>query len=73
LDLWRAKRSLYGADKLVTAMRKAGYDLTSFSGSSAAARSAVLPPWKMPASKLRPLWNSVQLGVIGGRASVASE
>ena len=27
LDLWRANRSLYGADKLATAMRKAGYDV----------------------------------------------
>jgi putative transposase len=27
LDMWRANRSLYGADKLATAMRKAGYDV----------------------------------------------
>jgi transposase InsO family protein len=27
LDVWRANRSLYGADKLATAMRKAGYDV----------------------------------------------
>jgi transposase InsO family protein len=27
LDIWRANRSLYGADKLATAMRKAGYDV----------------------------------------------
>ena len=27
LDLWRANRSLYGADKLATAMRKAGHDV----------------------------------------------
>jgi putative transposase len=27
LDLWRANRSLYGADKLATAMRKAGYNI----------------------------------------------
>jgi putative transposase len=27
LDLWRANRSVYGADKLATAMRKAGYDV----------------------------------------------
>ncbi|HKA02870.1 MAG TPA: IS3 family transposase [Acidimicrobiales bacterium] len=27
LDVWRANRSLYGADKLATAMRKVGYDL----------------------------------------------
>jgi transposase InsO family protein len=27
LDLWRANRSLYGADKLATAMRKAGHDI----------------------------------------------
>src|ERR671919_783854 len=26
LDIWRANRSLYGADKLATAMRKAGND-----------------------------------------------
>ena len=25
LDVWRSNRSLYGADKLATAMRKAGY------------------------------------------------
>jgi transposase InsO family protein len=27
LDVWRVNRSLYGADKLATAMRKAGYDV----------------------------------------------
>jgi putative transposase len=27
LDIWRANRSLYGADKLATAMRKAGHDV----------------------------------------------
>ena len=27
LDVWRANRSLYGADKLATAMRKAGHDV----------------------------------------------
>ena len=27
LELWRANRSLYGADKLATAMRKAGHDV----------------------------------------------
>lgn len=27
LDTWRANRSLYGADKLATAMRKAGHDV----------------------------------------------
>ena len=27
LELWRANRSLYGADKLATAMRKAGHDI----------------------------------------------
>ena len=27
LDVWRANRSLYGADKLATAMHKAGYDV----------------------------------------------
>jgi putative transposase len=27
LDVWRANRSLYGADKLATAMGKAGYDV----------------------------------------------
>jgi len=27
LEVWRANRSLYGADKLATAMRKAGYDV----------------------------------------------
>ena len=27
LDIWRANRSVYGADKLVTAMRKAGHDV----------------------------------------------
>jgi transposase InsO family protein len=27
LDIWRANRSVYGADKLATAMRKAGYDV----------------------------------------------
>ena len=27
LDVWRANRSLYGADKLAAAMRKAGYDV----------------------------------------------
>jgi len=27
LDLWRANRSLYGADKLATAMRTAGHDI----------------------------------------------
>ena len=27
LDLWRVNRSLYGADKLATAMRKAGHDV----------------------------------------------
>lgn len=27
LDLWRANRSVYGADKLATAVRKAGYDV----------------------------------------------
>ena len=27
LEVWRAHRSLYGADKLATAMRKAGYDV----------------------------------------------
>lgn len=27
LDVWRANRSVYGADKLATAMRKAGHDL----------------------------------------------
>ncbi len=27
LDVWRANRRLYGADKLATAMRKAGYDV----------------------------------------------
>jgi putative transposase len=27
LDLWRANRSVYGADKLATAMRNAGYDV----------------------------------------------
>ena len=25
LDVWRANRSVYGADKLATAMRKAGH------------------------------------------------
>lgn len=27
LDVWRANRSVYGADKLATAMRKAGHDV----------------------------------------------
>jgi transposase InsO family protein len=27
LDIWRANRSVYGADKLATAMRKAGHDI----------------------------------------------
>jgi putative transposase len=27
LDVWRANRSVYGADKLATAMRKAGHDI----------------------------------------------